>query len=206
MKKFLILIVIIFLVVPVSAKTINTDSIIFMEGNQYSESRDVIVKSIFDNEELDINKNEIKNEDDFVEYIGGVLKEVKHIISKDTITKDDKDVLKKTFVRIADFIFYDEEIKGMKFNDLSITSKKKILNYYKEMDKEIEKIYPNYKKTIKSVSKKKYNNLKSKADELFDKYRNEIKTESYELAKKESKSLFSRIHRKFNNWLKKVCD
>ena len=197
MKKKIIIVLFMFLMLPLC--------VFAKDNNQLVDSKDVIVKSVFDNDELDINKMEIKNEDDFVECFEGVLKEIKVIVSKDTITKDDKEILKKTFVQMADFVFYNKPIKGMKFNDLSISSKKKILSNYKKIDNEIEKVYPNYKDKLKSISKNKYNNLKDKVDKLLEKYKKEIRTQSYEITKKETKNIFSKINKKFNKWLKKVC-
>ena len=134
----------------------------------------------------------------------GVGKEIKNIVSKDTITKDDKEVLKKTFIDLADFVFYDKEIKGYKFKDLSLTSKKEVLKYYNDVDKKIEKVYPNYKKVIEANSKKTYNDLKEKASKMLEEYKEQLKAETYSTCKKESKSVFTKINKFFNDLFKKV--
>ena len=205
MKKILVVSVLLLLVLFPTTNRIETDVTSYYVGNQ-EDAKKVIVKSIFDNEELDINRKEIKNEDDFILYMKGVLKEIKKIVSKDTITKDDKEVLSKTFKDIADFVFYEKEIKRYKFKDLSITSKKEILKTYKEVDEKIESKYPNYKKTLEAISKNQYNNMKEKANKMLEDYKEQIKTETYNTAKKESKSIFSKINGWINDWIKKVSE
>lgn len=187
-------------------RVVDTEVVNYYTGNQYEESKEVIVKSIFDNNDLDINRMEVKSEEDFVEYMKGVGKEIKNIISKDTITKDDKEVLKKTFIDLADFVFYDKEIKGYKFKNLSLTSKKDVLKYFNEADKKIESVYPNYKKVLEANSKKTYNHLKDKASKMLKEYKEQLKTETYTTCKKESKSILSKINKFFNNLFKKVSD
>ncbi len=196
MKKILVVVGLLLLVLFPTTNRIDTDIVSYSTGNQ-EEAKKVIVKSIFDDNDLDINRKEIKSEEDFISYIKGVLKEIKKIISKDTITKDDKEVLSKTFKDIADFVFYEKEIKGYKFKDLSITSKKEILKTYKEIDEKIESKYPNYKKTLENISKNQYNNMKEKASKMLEDYKEQIKTDAYNTAKKESKGIFA----KFNNWI-----
>lgn len=205
MKKILVVSVLLLLVLFPTTNKIETEVANYYVGNQEDAKR-VIVKSIFDNEELDINRKKIKDEDDFILYMKGVLKEIKKIVSKDTITKDDKEVLSKTFKDIADFVFYKKEIKGYKFKDLSITSKKEILKTYKEVDEKIESKYPNYKKYLETISKNQYNSTKKKANRMLENYKEQIKTETYNTAKKESKSIISKINNKINDWIKKVSE
>ena len=206
MKKIIIILLIVVMIgcLSISSSVVGTEVVNYSTGNQYEESKEVIVKSIFDNSDLDINRMEIKSEEDFVEYMKGVGKEIKNIVSKDTITKDDKEVLKKTFIDLADFVFYDKEIKGYKFKDLSLTSKKEVLKYYNDVDKKIEKVYPNYKKVIEANSKKTYNDLKEKASKMLEEYKEQLKAETYSTCKKESKSIFTKINKFFNDLFKKV--
>lgn len=206
MKKIIIILLIVVMIgcLSISSSVVGTEVVNYSTGNQYEESKEVIVKSIFDNNDLDINRMEIKSEEDFIEYMKGVGKEIKNIVSKDTITKDDKEVLKKTFIDLADFVFYDKEIKGYKFKDLSLTSKKEVLKYYNDVDKKIEKVYPNYKKVIEANSKKTYNDLKEKASKMLEEYKEQLKAETYSTCKKESKSVFTKINKFFNDLFKKV--
>ncbi len=55
---------------------------------------------------------------------------------------------KGVFITIVDFIFYDGEIKGVTFDELSDKGKEKVLNIAHSIDEKIESKYPNYKSTI----------------------------------------------------------
>lgn len=206
MKRYIIIFVIVLLFastsIPINKVDISSNN--YMSGNQINDAKDVIVKSLFDNNDLDTNRIDVKTEDDFIKYVQSISKEIGKVISKDKISKDDKEVLKKTFIDFADFIFYDKEIKGYKFSDLSLTSKKEVLSLFKKADTKMEEKYPNYKDNLMSISKNKYNNIKDKASKMLDDYKEQVKTETYKSCKKESKSIFSKINKVINNWLKKV--
>ncbi len=207
LKKFLIIILFGILLVGGTNVSTNITSIEknnYMTGNQMNDANEVTLKSLFDNNDLDINRSDINTEDNFTKYIENITKEIGKIISKDTISKDDKEILKKTFVDFADFIFYGKEIKGYKFRDLSLTSKKEILSLFKKIDTNIEDKYPNYKDNLMSISKNNYNNIKDKASKMLDDYKEQVKTETYKSCKKESKNILSKINKVINNWLKKV--
>ena len=206
MKKYIIIVVIVLLFgsVPIPMNKVDISKNDYMTGNQMNDAKDVIVKSFFDNNDLDINRIDVNTEDDFIKYVKGISKEIEKVVSKDTISKDDKEVLKKTFVDFADFIFYGKEIKGHKFKDLSLTSKKEVLSLFKKIDTKIEDKYPNYKDNLMSISKNNYNNIKDKASKMLDNYKEQVKTETYKSCKKESQSILSKINKVINNWLKKV--
>ena len=206
MKKYIIIVVIVLLTGSsfISVNKVDISRNDYMTGNQMTNAKDVIIKSLFDNKDLDINRIDVNTEDDFIKYVQSISKEIGKVISKDTISKDDKQVLKKTFVDFADFIFYNKEIKGYKFRDLSLTSKKEILSLFKKIDTNIEDKYPNYKDNLMSISKNNYNNIKDKASKMLDEYKEQVKTETYKSCKKESKSILSKINKAINNWLKKV--
>ena len=76
-----------------------------------------------------------------------------------------KDKLKGTFITIVDFIFYDSEIKGIKFNDLTDGAKQNILDTAAMIDSKIMNKYPNYKEEISTKTKSAY----VKASELIKK-------------------------------------
>lgn len=77
------------------------------------------------------------------------------------------DSLKRGFVTIVDFIFYDGTIKGKTFKELSNTTKIKVLEITLSIDQKIEKHFPNYKEEISTKSKNIYSNLKTKVVELY---------------------------------------
>lgn len=67
------------------------------------------------------------------------------------------DKIKTNFITIIDFIFYDKEINGKKFNDLSTSAKLKVLKLALSIDSKINKVLPDYKETLED----KYKNVKS---------------------------------------------
>lgn len=184
---------------------IDVNRVVYLTSNQKDASK-ILVKSVFDNKELDINRMEVKNEDDFLKYMEGVLKEVKNIVSKDIITKDDKVVLRKTFVDIADFIFYGKEIREYKFKSLSLTSKKNVLVLFKDLDSTIEEKYPNYKSNLETFSKNNYNDIKEKSIKMLNEYKEQLKIETYKSCQKEENGILNKINKTINNWIKKVSE
>ena len=91
-------------------------------------------------------------------------------------TESTKDKLKGTFVTIVDFIFYDAEIKGIKFDDLTEGAKQNVLETANTIDSKIEKNFPGYKETISDKTKSAYN----KASEIIKKGANSVKNFSKE--------------------------
>lgn len=74
-----------------------------------------------------------------------------------------KDSAKGVFINIVDFIFYDGEIKGIKFNDLTEEGKKQVLVLASSIDSMITNKYPTYKEDISTNTKDAY----KKASELI---------------------------------------
>lgn len=72
---------------------------------------------------------------------------------------------KAYFVYCVDFLFYDKEIKGIKFSDLSDKAKEQLLNDINLIDELICSKYPNYKETISEKNSNAYN----KASEIIKK-------------------------------------
>lgn len=64
--------------------------------------------------------------------------------------------LKEIFVSIIDFIFYDKEIKGYKFKELTNMAKLQVIDSALAIDKQIDTYFPDYKETIKD----KYTSVK----------------------------------------------
>lgn len=77
------------------------------------------------------------------------------------------DSLKKGFVTVVDFIFYDGTIKGKTFKELSNSAKMKVLEIALSIDQKIEKYFPNYKEEISTKSKDVYLNIKGRVVELY---------------------------------------
>lgn len=115
------------------------------------------------------NKEEPVSDDEVVEYINDVTNEVSELDSEKSLSQKTKESLKKTFITLTDFIFYDGTIKGKTFKELSSEAQEKVLELYEKLDSKIESIFPNYKEEIKDTSTKTYSKVKEKAKELKEK-------------------------------------
>lgn len=124
------------------------------------------------------------SEEAFTNYISEINNEVEEITNQDSLTEEEQNVLKNTFITLTDFIFYNGTIKGKTFNELTTSAKESVINLYEKIDSKIESKIPNYKETIKETSKKTYKNIKEKLTELKNdlllKYKNEIGEENYQ--------------------------
>lgn len=115
------------------------------------------------------NKEEPVSDDEVVEYINSVTNEVSELNSEKSLSQKTKESLKKTFITLTDFIFYDGTIKGKTFKELSSEAQEKVLELYEKLDSKIESVFPNYKEEIKDTSTKTYSKAKEKAKELKEK-------------------------------------
>lgn len=102
------------------------------------------------------NKNENNNytEKDVIEYFENIDKSI-DINSNDTNVVSS---IKSGFVNVVDFLFYDKEIKGKTFKELSTGAKLKVLSLALSIDSKIDSKIPGYKDSLSD----KYNNVKSK--------------------------------------------
>ncbi len=115
------------------------------------------------------DKEESVSDDEVVEYINDVTNEVSELDSEKSLSQKTKESLKKTFITLTDFIFYDGTIKGKTFKELSSEAQEKVLELYGKLDSKIESVFPNYKEEIKDTSTKTYSKAKEKAKELKEK-------------------------------------
>ena len=74
-----------------------------------------------------------------------------------------KEKVKEYFINAVDFIFYDKDIKGVYFKDLTAKAKLKVIELTLKLDNLINKHYPSYKDNISD----KYQNIKSKLITLY---------------------------------------
>ena len=135
-------------------------------GNQISQEN---ISNNVEPELLTSNDNAI------ISYFKDVKETVKDAINSETVD-DIKDKLKGTFIVMVDFIFYDGEIKGIKFDDLTEGAKQNILQTASTIDNTIMKKFPNYKEEISSITATAYN----KASQLIKSGANNIKEFSKE--------------------------
>lgn len=122
----------------------------YVQNNNIEHKNNENLNQSKDNEEI-INYSE----EDVINYVSFMENEVNNNSISDNI--------KDKFIEIIDFIFYDKEIKGYKFSDLTTSAKIKIISMAIKIDSKIEEKIPNYKDTISS----KYNDIKDRLVMLY---------------------------------------
>lgn len=94
------------------------------------------------------------------------------------------DSAKGVFVSIVDFLFYDGEINGVTFNELTDSGKQKVLEIANKVDGAIESKIPGYKETISDTASKAFNKasevIKSGANNLNNFAREKLGEENYQ--------------------------
>ena len=117
----------------------------------------------------------------------------------------------KKFIILTDFIFYDTEINGIKFNDLKEETKEDVYNAFCNIDALIMTFSPDYKENIgekyevvKDFTSKTYYNALDKireaiGDEKYDKVK-EIKDNTKEKIKDGTDNAKEYIKKKYENW------
>ncbi len=109
------------------------------------------------------------NDEIAIETFNNVNDEIDNLLNSEKI-EDVKETAKGTFITIVDFIFYDSEINGVTFDELTDSGKQKVLEIANKIDTKIENKFPNYKETISDKTKKAFN----KASELIKKGANNL--------------------------------
>ena len=130
-------------------------------------------KPTTENEIKEENKNESinKTNDNIVlEEVENLKNNIEKILKSETVT-DFKQDCKDVFVTLVDFIFYDGEIKGITFDELSDEAKQELLKEVTIIDNLIMKVFPNYKEEISNTASSAYN----KASEIIKKGSENIK-------------------------------
>ena len=149
MKKNAILILII-VIVALTYNSLNNKELnanIKLKDKNTIEYRVEEEKNLIVDEEIIIDNS--NDNITFTNYIEDVNNDITKLTSKEELTPLDKETLKNTFITLTDFIFYDGEIKGTTFHELTTIAKEKVLSIYETIDAKIESVYPGYKEMIK---------------------------------------------------------
>lgn len=109
-----------------------------------------------DSQDNNDSSEDIKNENDVVQYFESNYNDINS--NKVSI----KDKAKEYFIDIVDFIFYDKEIKGYTFSELSDNAKIKVIALALKIDSKIEEYVPGYKNSISSNGSKIYTDVKER--------------------------------------------
>lgn len=96
-------------------------------------------------------KKDIKNADE--EILAYFNNEV------NTADTKSKGTLKNAFIKVVDFIFYDKDINGYYFKDLTASAKLKVIGLALKLDNIIDSHFPGYKDELSSSYNKAKDNL-----------------------------------------------
>lgn len=94
-------------------------------------------------------------------YFEKAESKIDQILNSET-TQNIKQESKEIFVNIVDFLFYEGEINGITYNELSDSTKVKVLDITSRIDSKIETKVPGYKDTIKDAAGKTYSYVSEK--------------------------------------------
>lgn len=166
-KKLLIILMSSLIITTLSGCKSETD--ITTNNTQYEDSNNV---------ENETTSSEIITENTSeIEYSNNdllVINEFENIEKElNEILENDKDFLNKAkgvFITIVDFIFYNSEINGVKFDELTENGKQKVLEISNNIDLKIENKFPNYKNDISEKASEALN----KASKLIEEGSNNI--------------------------------
>lgn len=114
-----------------------------------------------------------------------------------------RNVIKENFIKIVDFIFYDSDINGYYFKDLTNGAKLKVIYYATMLDNLIDKKFPSYKENLSEI----YNNTKAKLVKLYLEKSSEYCKDNENVCK-QAKSDFTVLKKSLNitfDFIKGLC-
>ena len=168
----------------------SSDNEVSNNKSNVSNSDSTSSKDIENNSNTDVSSS---NDDtsEVVEYssndvvvINSLESSLNSINNGDASNKSFGDSAKGVFVSIVDFLFYDGEINGVTFDELTDKGKEQVLKLANKVDGAIESKIPGYKETISDTASKAFNKasevIKSGANNLNNFAREKLGEENYQ--------------------------
>lgn len=149
-----------------STEDLFNDSIISTQELESEEvtSTEIIGKVEIEQTESIQNTEESEKSPD--EIINNYLESEKTKINQ-VIDSEDVNTIKETaissFITLVDFIYYDEPIYGVTYDELSDATKENVKETFNLIDTIINECFPDYKETLSS----KYNEIKEKGTSIL---------------------------------------
>lgn len=123
-----------------------------------AEDNNVLSSNLNENNiESNIKYNDEINENSVIKYFDNMNNEI-----NDSSFEKCKAKFKDYFITGVDFIFYDKEIMGYTFDELSNEAKLKVIAILIKIDNKIEKYAPGYKESLSSTSGIVYTDIKER--------------------------------------------
>lgn len=179
MRKIIILVFAIVLIIATH------DHYTKKENKQINKNDSPTISNRIEKEETpEINEkpsetNEESSDEQIITYVSNVKKEVEAIQEKEIITSSEKNVIKEKFIILTDFLFYNGEINGITFDELTTEAKIQVINMYEEIDLLIEIKIPGYKEKLDKTYQNIKEDLKVLKNKIKDKYIDKIGEENY---------------------------
>lgn len=148
-----------------------------VDNNVRVDTNDTETEDNSHNTEIISNNDVTYSEEDnvIIEEFNQVKNKVVEFLNSEEVDNA-RDKAKGVFISVVDFLFYDGEINGVKFDDLTDDGKQKVLELATNIDSYIVKKFPTYKEDISETAKTAY----TKASDLIKKGANNIKDFSKE--------------------------
>ncbi len=169
----------------------NIDNNITSSNNTSSVSNSTTNNSSKNTQSNSSNKNDVSNNTEVNTYssndeivINSLESSLTKINNGSTSDSSFSDSAKGVFVSIVDFLFYDGEINGVTFDELTDSGKQKVLEIASKVDNAIESKIPGYKETISDTASNAFNKasevIKSGANNLNNFAREKLGEENYQ--------------------------
>lgn len=199
-----------------------------VKDNTTIKKEEQVNNEVIENKKEEVIDNNKSNSDNISTYSASDFKVINSLndtlntVKNSEVTSSFKDSAKATFISIVDFLFYDGEINGVTFDELSDSGKKKVLEIASNIDSAIENKFPGYKDAISDKASNAFNKaseiIKEGANNLNDFAREKLGEDNYQSlidAKDEliiytknainfigdvSSSLWNSTKDKLNNW------
>lgn len=120
--------------------------------------------------EITTTETSVQKDDEVIQNINNDKEQIEYLIEMEDIDKASQ-LGKAFFIKTVDFIFYDEPINGVYFNELTDEAKADIYETFCYIDRLIINFSPNYKENIAE----KYQIVKDFANEAYFKSLDAIK-------------------------------
>ena len=152
-----------------------------------------------------VPEEETKSSENDFDYFAGAKAEIQDLLESEQI-EEAKEKGKEYFITGIDFIFYDKEIKGITFDDLTEEGKKVTLENLEIMDGWIEAVAPDYKDKISEKYAIVKDFISTKYYDAIDAIKESIGEENYSSFQNQKEKLTDKLSDTKDKTLEKISD